>query len=80
MILEQHPELLKLSPAEKLALVSELWDNLVAHPDAVPVSQAQIAEIERRMEEYRKDPCQVTRWEEAKARIMSGGTRRADEA
>jgi len=80
MILEQHPELLKLSPAEKLALVSELWDDLVAHPDAVPVSQTQIAEIERRMEEYRKDPSQVTTWEEAKVRIMSGGARRADQA
>ena len=73
MMLEQHPELRRLSPSQKLALVSELWDDLAAHPDEVPVTSEQIAELDRRMEAYRKNPTQVTTWEAIKARILGGG-------
>ncbi len=72
MILEQHPELRRLSPAEKLALVSELWDDLAAHPEDVPVAPEVIAELDRRMEAYRRDPTQVTTWEAVKARLLGG--------
>jgi putative addiction module component (TIGR02574 family) len=72
MILERHPELLRLSPSEKLALVSELWDDLAAHPEEVPVSSEQIAELDRRLEEYRKDTTQATTWEAVRARILAG--------
>lgn len=60
MILETIPDVNKLSPAEKLLLVTELWDDLAAHPTEVPVSREQIAELDRRMEAYRRDPSQVT--------------------
>ena len=72
MILEQHPELQRLSPADKLALVSELWDDLAAHPEDVPVAPELIAELDRRMEAYRQDPTQVTTWEAVKARLLGG--------
>jgi putative addiction module component (TIGR02574 family) len=70
VILEQHPDIQRLSPSEKLALVTELWDDLAAHPADIPVTGAQIAELDRRMEEYRKDPKQVTTWEVIKQRIL----------
>jgi putative addiction module component (TIGR02574 family) len=70
MILEQYPELRRLSPAEKLALVTELWDDLAAHPADVPVPPEHLAELDRRMEEYRKDPSRVTTWEAIKERIL----------
>ncbi|PZR71996.1 MAG: addiction module protein [Chthoniobacterales bacterium] len=70
MILEQHPDLQRLSPSEKLLLVGELWDDLAAHPADVPVTRDQIAELDRRMAAYRKDPTQVTTWEAIKARIL----------
>lgn len=70
MILERHPELRQLSPADKLALVSELWDDLAAHPEDVPVSPEWIAELDQRMEAYRKDPTQITTWEAVEARLL----------
>ncbi len=70
MILEQHPEIQRLAPAEKLALVAELWDDLAANPDDVPVTSAQIAELDHRMEEYRKDPSRTTNWEAIKQRVL----------
>ena len=74
MILEMHPELRRLSPADKLALVSELWDDLAAHPEEVPVAPELIAELDRRMGAYRNDPTQVTTWEAVKARLLGRTT------
>jgi putative addiction module component (TIGR02574 family) len=72
MILERHPELRRLSPSEKLALVAELWDDLSAHPENVPVSPEHLAELDRRMAEYRRNPSNVTSWETIKARVLGG--------
>ena len=60
MFFERHLELRQLPPAEKLALVSELWDDLAAHPEQVPFAPEQIAELDRRMEACQQDPAQVT--------------------
>ena len=70
MILEQHPELRQLSAADKLALVSELWDDLAAYPEDVPVAPETIAELDQRMDAYRQDPTQITTWEATKARLL----------
>ena len=70
MILESIPELKRLTASEKLVLVSELWNDLAAHPTEVPISREQIAELDRRMEEYRKDPSKVTTWEAIQKRIL----------
>lgn len=77
MILERHPELQRLSAADKLALVSELWDDLAAHPEVVPVAPELIAELDRRMEAYRKDPTQVATWEAVKSRLLGGAVNAA---
>ena len=37
MILEQHPDLQQLSPADKLSLVTELWDDLASQPNGFPL-------------------------------------------
>jgi len=70
MILDKMPTVRSLSPADKLLLVTELWDDLAAQPAQVPVSREQIAELDRRMEAYRKDPTQVTTWEAIQQRIL----------
>jgi putative addiction module component (TIGR02574 family) len=72
MILERHPELRRLTASEKLALVGELWDDVAAHPENVPVSPEHLAELDRRMAEYRRDPTRVTSWEAIKARVLGG--------
>ena len=71
MMPEQHSELRQLLSADKLALATELWEDLTAHPEEVPVAQELIAELDRRMEAYCKDPTQITTWEVVKARLLS---------
>ncbi len=72
MILEKFPEVQRLSASEKLIFVSELWNDLEAHPSEVPVSREVIAELDRRMEHFRQHPDQFTTWESVKGRIAVG--------
>jgi putative addiction module component (TIGR02574 family) len=60
-----------LSPAEKLQLVEDLWDDLAATPEEVPVHAWQIQELERRKANLRNNPASGLPWEEVKRRIRS---------
>jgi putative addiction module component (TIGR02574 family) len=50
--------------------VKELWDDLASNPEDIPVAPEDIAEVDRRLEEYRKHPELAATWEEVKARIL----------
>jgi putative addiction module component (TIGR02574 family) len=71
MILEKFPEVRRLTASEKLIFVSELWNDLEAHPSEVPVSREILAELDRRMEHFRQHPEEFTTWEAVKERILS---------
>ena len=71
MIKETIPEIQTLSPAQKFALAIELWDELASKPDDIPVTNEQLNELDRRFDEYQRDPDKVVTWEEVKARILS---------
>lgn len=60
-----------LSPAEKLQLVEDLWDDLAATPEAVPVHDWQKEELARRKGNLLKNPGSALSWEEVKRRIRS---------
>jgi putative addiction module component (TIGR02574 family) len=70
MILDKFPQVKKLSPSEKLQFVSELWNELEAHPSEFPVSREVIAELDRRMEHFRQHPDEFTTWEAVKERVL----------
>lgn len=52
----------RLTPAERLQLVEELWDSLL--PEEVPLTDAQAAEIDRREAVHRVDPQRGRPWRE----------------
>lgn len=58
-----------LSPAEKLQLVEDLWDDLAATPEAVPVQEWQKQELARRKANLLCNPASGLTWEEIKRRI-----------
>ena len=60
-----------LSPPEKLQLVEDLWDDLAATPEAVPVHDWQKEELARRKGNLSKNPASGLTWEEVKRRIKS---------
>src|ERR1039458_9936134 len=53
-----------LSPSEKLQLVEDLWDDLAAAPEAVPVHDWQKQELARRKANLLKNPASGLPWEE----------------
>lgn len=65
------PTVFDLSPAEKLQLVQDLWDDLASSPEDVPVHDWQIQELERRKANLQKNPASGLTWEEVKRRIRS---------
>ena len=60
-----------LSPPEKLQLVEDLWDDLAAAPDAVPVHEWQKEELARRKAKLAQAPASGLAWEEVKRRVRS---------
>jgi len=61
-----------LSPSEKLQLVEDLWDDLAASPDSVPVHDWHKQELERRKANLLRNPASVVSWEQVKQRVRSG--------
>jgi putative addiction module component (TIGR02574 family) len=58
-----------LSPSEKLQLVEDLWDDLAAEPETVPVHDWQRQELERRKANLLNNPASALPWEEVKLRV-----------
>jgi putative addiction module component (TIGR02574 family) len=60
-----------LTPAEKLQLVEDLWDDLAATPEAIPVHDWQKEELARRKANLMRYPASSLTWEEIKQRVRS---------
>ena len=60
-----------LTPSEKLQLVEDLWDDLAATPDDVPVHDWQKEELARRKANLLKNPASGLSWEEVQRRVRS---------
>jgi len=60
-----------LSPSEKLQLVQDLWDDLAAAPEAVPVHDWQKKELARRKANLMKSPASGLPWETVKRNVRA---------
>ena len=60
-----------LSPSEKLQLVEDLWDDLAATPEAVPVHDWHKEELARRKANLLNNPGSGLSWEEVQRRVRS---------
>ena len=58
--------LLKLSRAERLQLVEDLWDSLVQEDEELPVSNEKRDELRRRKERFLQHPSSGRTWEQVK--------------
>ena len=60
-----------LSPSEKLQLVEDLWDDLAATPEAVPVHDWHKEELARRKANLMQHPTSELTWEDVQRRVRS---------
>jgi putative addiction module component (TIGR02574 family) len=68
---ETSQEVKKLSVAERILLVEEIWDTIAAEQESLEVTEAQKRELDRRLEAYESSPGDGSSWEEVKQRIMA---------
>ena len=66
----------RLSIAERLQLVEDLWDSIAAEtPDAVPLSEAQRAELDRRLAAHAEDPAAAVPWDDVRRQLQDRSRR-----
>ena len=64
-----------LSPAERLVLVQDILDSVLDESQEQTLTQAQIAEIDRRCEAIDNGTMQMHAWEDVRDRILTGDDR-----
>jgi len=62
-------DVLKLSVPERIQLVDDIWDSIVEIPEQVTLTDAQAAELERRLEAFQKNPGEGSPWSIVKERL-----------
>ena len=63
-------DVLELPLSERLKLVEAIWDSIVEAPEVLELTEAQRAELDRRLDDYEKNPDIGSPWSEVKARIL----------
>ncbi|MBN4002107.1 addiction module protein [Nostoc sp. LPT] len=68
-----HPllkfDISELSIAERIQLAEDLWDSILEQQEELPLSSTQQQELDRRLENYKKNPTSGSSWEEVKKRL-----------
>ncbi len=60
-------QIAELAAEQRLALIEALWDSM--EQDDLPITPAQAAELDRRMETYEQDAANAPPWEVVRKRI-----------
>jgi putative addiction module component (TIGR02574 family) len=65
----QLSEILQLTVAERIQLAEDIWDSVAAFPEALPLTDAQKEELDRRLQAYAENPSEGISWDELKDRL-----------
>ncbi|HEV3437164.1 MAG TPA: addiction module protein [Gemmata sp.] len=59
-----------MSVDERIALIQEIWDSLEAVQEQVLLTEAQKAELDRRVAAHQENPAAVIPWEQIKTEAL----------
>ena len=63
-------DVLSLSVSERIQLVEDIWDSIAATVPAPGMTEAQQAELDRRLAAHEKDGQSGTSWAEVKQQVL----------
>jgi putative addiction module component (TIGR02574 family) len=63
-------DVLSLSVSERIQLVEDIWDSIATETTTPGLSDAQRAELDRRLEAHAKDPAAGLPWAEVRQQIL----------
>ena len=64
-------DLLTLTLADRISLVQEIGDSVVAESESAPMRDAEREEIDCRLADFAKNPEAGSSWSEVKARLLA---------
>ncbi|OBP14174.1 addiction module protein [Rheinheimera sp. SA_1] len=64
-------EIQSLTVSERIVLAEALWDSIVAEDGEIALTEAQKAELDRRLAAFNIDQDLGSSWESVKARILA---------
>jgi putative addiction module component (TIGR02574 family) len=59
----------RLSVSERVELAEQIWDSIVEAPDALPIPESQIRELERRLKLHNEGPEAAQPWSTIRPRL-----------
>ncbi len=62
-------DILKLTIAERIELIGDIWDTMAEAPEAVALTDVQKEELDKRLDAHRKDPTAGAAWPVVRDRI-----------
>jgi putative addiction module component (TIGR02574 family) len=62
-------EIATLSVEDRIYLVQAIWDSIADEQDYPDLTESQKRELDRRIDDYERNPDQVITWEEIKTSI-----------
>ena len=60
----------RLSLAERILLVEEIWDSIAAESEALEIPQSHKDELGRRIADHDADPHSGSSWQDVKTRLQ----------
>jgi putative addiction module component (TIGR02574 family) len=63
-------DVLELPIQDRLRFVQQVWESISSSPEALPVTDAEKRELDRRLEAHATDPKPGRSWDEVKARLL----------
>lgn len=64
-------ETLKYDISERIIMVEDIWDSIADVPEALPVTEAQKQELDKRLTAYHANPNAGLPWETVKQHIIN---------
>jgi len=65
----QLTDILQMSVAERIQLAEDIWDSIAAVPEALPLTNAERQELDRRLEAYAQNPDEGIPWNELREKV-----------
>ncbi len=63
-------DIAKMPIGKRIQLVEDLWDSIIELPEPIELPDWHKEELEKRLEEYHKNPGKGSPWLEVKKRIL----------
>ena len=63
--------ILKLDVAERIQLVEDVWDSIASTPQAMPLTDKEKKELDRRIAAYHENPSLGSPWKKVKKRTLA---------